>query len=77
MPSRIPRGRHSRQSSASSIGMASGSGGAPPLSVAVAVEKKGLPADEVERAYISAVNRDVVDGNNRTKDGSTRPQSYK
>ena len=78
MPSRIPRGRHSRQSSASSIGMSSG--GTPPLSVAVAANAAGLPTNEVESAYTSAVNRETirssVHGNNRTENGSARPQYY-
>ena len=73
MPSRIPRGRHSRQNSASSIGVASGGGG-PPLTVALGVDSNALPGSEVERAYASAVNRERAGGNhNRTDNGSYRP----
>lgn len=61
--------------------MSSGGGGNPPLTVAVAASAVGLPANEVENAYTSAVNRgsirSAVDGTNRTENGSARPQYYR
>ncbi|CAB9510153.1 chloride channel [Seminavis robusta] len=59
MPSRFPRGdrlrSHSRGDSLSSIGAASTG---PPLHVAV--DRQGVPAADIERAFASAVNRELV-----------------
>jgi hypothetical protein len=74
MPSRLPRSRgHSRQNSASSVGTGrNGIPMGPPISVAVAAaDRNAVPPSEVERAYSSAVNQQMV-GRHRTGDGSNR-----
>lgn len=75
MPIRLPRSRgHSRQNSSSSLLDASvGVPSGPPLSVAVAVaDRNAVPASEVERAFSSAVNQQMVPGLHRSADGSNR-----